>query len=117
MSPTNDGVALDTVHDAYQDLYNALTDGYWAASTIENKDKIHGLMDIVFDILTELNRDTLEADSQEFKDIAAHLKSANDQLNNLKAQIDKLIAAVKIATKVAAGIDKAVSLAAKYFGL
>jgi len=117
MPPTNNGVELDTVHDAYQSLYNALTSAYWAASTIENKDQIHGVMDVVFDVITELNRESLEADSDEFKTLATNLKNANDQLTSLKAQINQLVAAVKIATQVASAIDEAMSLAAKYFGL
>jgi hypothetical protein len=117
MSPTNNGVALDEVHDAYQDAYNSLTNAYWAASTIENKDKIHGVMDVVFDIITELNRESLEANSDDFKTLAGHLKSTNAEMTSLKGQIARLVAAVKVATQVASAIDKAISLAAKYFGI
>ncbi len=117
MPPTSNGVDLDSVHDAYQEVYNALTSAYWAASTIESKDQIHGVMDLVFDVITELNRESLDADSDEFQALAKNLKGANDQLTSLKGQIDDLVAAVKVATQVASAIDQAISLAAKYFSL
>lgn len=117
MPPTNNGIDLDSVHDAYQQVYNSLTSAYWAASTIQNKDQIHGIMDVVFDLLTELNRESLDANSPEFQTLAKDLKGANDQLNTLKGQIDQLVAAVKVATQVASAIDEAITLAAKYFGL
>jgi hypothetical protein len=115
MSPTNNGVSLEEVHDSYQNAYIFLTSAYWAASTIENKDRIHGVMDVVFDLLTDLNRETLVADSDDFTALASELQSANAELTSLKNQIAQLIAAVKVATEVASAIDLAIALAAKYF--
>lgn len=117
MSSTNDGAALKQVHDAYQDLYNKLTSAFWAATTIENKDRIHGVMDLVFEILTALNRASLEASSPEFAAIGAKVKATNDQLTALKGEIGKLIAAITTATQVAATIDQALALAGKFFAL
>ena len=108
---------LSDVHDAYQDLYNALTAAYWAASTIQNKDQIHGVMDLVFDALTDLNQDSIQANTPAFTSMQEELKTANAQIETVKADIAKLVASIKVATQVASAIDKAISLAAKYFAL
>jgi hypothetical protein len=108
---------LKGVHDAYQALYDCLKSAYWAASTISDKDRIHGVMDLVFDALTDLNRASIQADTPEFKAARAKLKTANEQITVLKKDLNELIAAVKTATQVASAADKAISLAVKYFGL
>jgi hypothetical protein len=117
MSSTHNGVDLDKVHEVYQTLYNNLTTAYWAANTIQDKDRIHGVMDLVFETLSALNLDVLEANSAAFKLLSTKVKATNDQLTALKATIDKLIAAVTVATQVATAIDQTLALAAKFFAL
>jgi hypothetical protein len=108
---------LSDVHDSYQELYNALNGAYWAASTVPDKDRIHGVMDLVFDALTDLNQASIQANTPAFTSMQAELKTTNAQIENVKADIAKLVASIKVATQVASAIDKAISLAAKYFAL
>jgi hypothetical protein len=112
MKPT-----LSAVHDAYQGLYNALTNAYWAASTVQDKDRIHAVMDLVFDSLTGLNQTSIQANTPTFTSMQEELKTANAQIETLKSDIAKLVVSIKVATQVASAIDKAVALAAKYFAL
>jgi hypothetical protein len=117
MTTLINGVSLNEMHDAYQGLYDALTSAYWAASTIEDKDRIQGMTETVYDIVSALNVDILEANTPAFLAVKSQISDGNTRLDKLKQQIDQMVHAVKIATQVAAGVDKAISLAAKYFGL
>jgi hypothetical protein len=105
---------LGDVYDAYQDLYVGLTAAYWAAATVQDKDRIHGVMDLVFDALTGLNQTSIQANSPEFLEVQGQLKTANTQITALKTDIAKLVASVKVATQVASAADKAIALAAKF---
>ena len=107
---------IEEVHGAYQELYNDLNKGYWVASTIEAKDRIHGLTDIIFDILTALNRSDISARTEEFKKMKGTIDSLNKKLDELKQEIDKVIHAMKTAVEVAKAIDKALELTSKFLG-
>lgn len=103
--------------DAMQSLYDTLTEAYWTASTIEAKDRIYGAEEVVFDILTELQREDLEANTAAFKAAAEKVVAVMGKVEQLKQDIDKLIHAMKVAVKVTAALDKGVQLATKYFGI
>ncbi len=99
----------------YQELYNTLNESYWVATTIEAKDRIHGVAEMVFDILTDLNRADLSSRTQEFARIEQAVTEVNERLDDLKKEIDKFIHAVKMATRVTQAIDKALATASKFF--
>jgi hypothetical protein len=103
------------VHDAFGVLYQQLLNAYWVASTIEDKDRIHGIADSVFDILTQLNREDIQSDTAAFNALAKAVANANARLDRLKQDLDQIIHVVKVATDVTSAIDKALGLAAKFF--
>lgn len=103
--------------EAMQSLYDSLTEAYWAASTIEAKDRIYGAEEVVFDILTDLEREDLEADTAAFKAAAGKVEAVMGKVEQLRQDIDKLVHAMKVAIKVTAALDKGVQLASKYFGI
>jgi DUF1680 family protein len=105
------------VQAAFQSLYDGLTQAYWSASTIEAKDRIYGVEEIVFDILTDLEKNDLESDYDAFKTVKANVAPVLKKLDALKKEIDDVIQAVKVATEVAGYLDQAIKLAAKYFAL
>ena len=117
MPPKNNPPPLQDVRDAFQDLYDNLRDAYWAASDIATKDRIYGTEEIVFDTLADLDREYLEQNSAVYKEVKGKIAPVLDKLDQLKADIDKIIRAVDVATQVAGALDKAIALASKYFGI
>jgi hypothetical protein len=105
------------VQAAFQDLYDNLSQAYWSASTIDAKDRIYGIEEIVFDVLTDLEKNDLETDDDAYKQVKADVSPVLDKLAALKKDIDNVIQAVKVATQVAGFLDKAIKLASKYFGI
>ena len=114
-SGTTSEVSRQDVCDSFQKLFELLNDGYWAATTIEDKDRIKGLADVVSEILTQLNQEDIESRDDDFKALTKTVQGIVPRLDKLKADIDRIIANVKIATSVAQALDEATSLALKYF--
>src|SRR2546422_10705439 len=99
------GPTRQDLHDAVQNLYNLLDQAYWAASTIESKDRIRGIEDVLFDILTQLNRADIESRTQDYAALAKLVDASNRRLEKLKEDIDQIIHVVKVATDTASAID------------
>lgn len=110
MNPTQ-----QDVHDAYGELYQALTDAYWAASTIVDKDRIHGLLDAVYDVLTALNQAEIKSRTQEYTDLKTQVDAVTKKLTALQRDIDSIIHKIDIAASVVQGITKALDLGGKFF--
>lgn len=106
---------IQQVQSGYQELYNTLNKAYWVATTIEAKDKIHGMAEVVFDVLTDLNRADLTSRTDEYVEITKKVTQVNTKLDDLKKEIDKYIEAVELAVRVTKAIDKALDTAAEYF--
>jgi hypothetical protein len=104
------------VQNAFQQLYDSLTSAYWAASTIENKDLIRGCADVVFEILSQITVDGIKARSADFQKLKASVDSVTNKLQGLQTQIDGIVHNIQIASNVAGGITKALSLATQFFG-
>jgi len=102
-----------TLHDAMQEFYDSLSQAYWAANTMQDKDYIRGLADVAFDILTDLNRQAIVARTPEFDQLAGAVKGIMPGLEKAKEEIDQVIQAVKVVAAVAKAIDKVVAAAAK----
>ncbi len=117
MAKTKNTPSRKETLDAVQELYDSLTEAYWAASTIEAKDRIYGAEEVVFDILTQLQREDLESNTAAFKAAAGKVEAVIGKVEQLKQDIDKLVHAMKVAVKVTAALDKGVQLAIKYFGV
>ncbi len=103
------------LRDAYQDLYNQLDEAYWASTTIEAKDSIRGISEVVSDILTEINRADLSSRTEEYVALEKSIKDVNKSIDKLKKEIDKIIKKVKLAGQILNAIDKALDTAGKFF--
>jgi cell division FtsZ-interacting protein ZapD len=110
MNPTQ-----QDVHDAYGELYQALTDAYWAASTIVDKDRMRGAADTVFDILTALNQAEIKSRTQEYANLKTQVDALTKKLTVLQQDIESIIHKIDVATNVVEGITKALDLGRKFF--
>lgn len=102
--------------DALEELYGSLTDAYWAANTMQDKDYIKGLEDYVSDILTQLNKQAIQDRTKDFDDLTSAVKTVIPRLESAKEKIDQIIQAVKTALTVTKAIDKVIEIGLKYFG-
>ncbi|OQY99059.1 MAG: hypothetical protein B6D35_10365 [Candidatus Brocadia sp. UTAMX2] len=103
------------IRDMFGELYKALDDAYWSATTIIDKDRIRGAQEGIFDILTELNRAHIQSNTEKLKELASKVGNVNKRLDALKKDIDKVVQRIEVATRVAKAIDKVLTQAAKYF--
>jgi hypothetical protein len=110
-APTRARPTPEEMKEAFEALHEALREAYWKASTIEVKDRIRGLEEIVFEIQTALNRAELSARTAAYRALKEKLLRANDSLEQLKGEIDGIVSAVDTAKGVASALDRAVNLA------
>jgi hypothetical protein len=109
MNPTQ-----QQVHDAFDDLNQALNNAAMAASGAD-QDELRQAADDVFDIVTALNQADIQSRTQDFIALKQQVNTVTKQLTELQKQIDSIIHDVEIATSVVDAIGKAVDFAGKFF--
>src|SRR5690349_1462458 len=102
------------LRDAYFDLYNALNDAYWAASTIEDKDLIHGLAEAAFEIMSDLNAADIKSRNDEYANLTKTVTVVNAKLQTLQDQINSIIHNIGVATSVANAASKVLTFASQF---
>jgi hypothetical protein len=110
MNPTQ-----QEVRDVFDELYQSLTQAYWVASTITDKDRIRGAADAVFDILTALNQADIKSRTQEYATLKDQVSIVTKKLTALQNEIDSIIHNVSVATSVVQAIGKALEFGGKFF--
>jgi len=110
MNPTQ-----QEVHDVFDELYQSLTQAYWVASTITDKDRIRGAADAVFDVLTALNQADIKSRTQEYATLKDQVDIVTTKLTALQSEIDSIIHNVSVATSVVQAIGKALDFGGKFF--
>ena len=110
MNPTQ-----QEVHDVFGELYQSLTDAYWVASTITDKDRLRGAADAVFDIITALNQADIKSRTQEYATLKDQVDVVTKKLKALQNEIDSIIHNVNIAASVVEAIGKALDFGGKFF--
>jgi hypothetical protein len=103
------------VQDAFQQLYDSLSNAYWAASTIEDKDLIRGCADVVFEVISQLTADGIKSRSADFQELKSSVQSVTGKLQQLQNEINKIIHNIQVASSVVDGVTKALSMAGKFF--
>ena len=106
---------IDDYRNALSDLHDQLNQAYWYASTIEAKDALNGLSQAVADILTEVNVEALDENTDKYKPLKEKIDAVNKKLKSVKAQIDGWVHAISIATEVVKIIDQALAQCAKLY--
>jgi hypothetical protein len=83
MNPTQ-----QEVHDVFDELYQSLTQAYWVASTITDKDRIRGAADAVFDIVTGLNQADIKSRTQDYATLTDQVNVVTKKFTTLQNDID-----------------------------
>jgi len=100
----------DTV-ETYKALYDILGRAYWEASDLNAKDTIQGARDSLYEILTDLNRAKLEANTALFQSLKTKIRDSNKALDEIKDKINNITKNISTASNVIAAITKVVSIA------
>ena len=109
--PSNDELAA--LQKEFYTLYNSLNNAYWAASTIEAKDQIHGAKDLVDEVLDILDHADLESDNDAIANLTQTLKHSIKDLSDLQNKLDAIVHNVAIANSVIQAINTALTVAGK----
>jgi|ERR1039458_9031123 hypothetical protein len=109
--PSQDDLAA--LRKAFYGLYNSLNDAYWAASTVEAKDQIHGAKDLVNQVLDTLDQADLEADNAAIATLTQSLNASIKDLSDLQKDLDAIVHNVAIASTAMQAIDAALTVAGK----
>jgi len=97
--------------DAYKALYDILGRAYWDASDLNAKDTIQGARDHIYEILTDLNRARLEANTALFLALKSKIDDNNKALDDIKEKINSITKNISTASSVIAAIAKVLSIA------
>ena len=100
----------DTIQ-TYKTLYDVLGRAYWEASDITAKDTIQGARDAIYEILTDLNRAKLDANTALFLSLKSKIRDSNKALDEVKGRINTITKNISTASSVIAAIAKVVSIA------
>lgn len=95
---------------ALGECFNALDDAFWAASSMETKDRIVGCMRHVAEMRDVMMLQDMDARSTAFAKAAERIAAGNKRLEKLKEDIDDLINKVDAITNVIGTIGKVLSL-------
>jgi hypothetical protein len=92
-------------------LYDILGRAYWEASDVTAKDTIQGVRDAIYEILTDLNRAKLDANTALFLALKSKIRDSNKALEEVKDRINTITKNISTASSVIAAIAKVVSIA------
>ncbi len=106
----------DAIRRAYLDLYDELNSAYWAASNMEDKDRIRGAAEQVYETATALNAEDIVSRNEEYAALTNKIQSVNERLKKLSGEIDAIIHNTKIAADVVNGIAKVLGAAVGIMG-
>jgi hypothetical protein len=95
---------------AYQEVYDALSDAYWDATDIDSKDRIHGSMEAIADIITAYDEQDLANNTAVFLQLKPKIQAVNQALQGIKDDITKITKNINTATTVVAAISKVLSV-------
>jgi mevalonate kinase len=103
--------SIDTFELLHHNLVAAIEASMDAAAT----EIMREADDTIQDAITALNQADFHARTVEFKELTRQINTRLTQLKALKAEMERIVADVKLAANVVDGIDSAVSVAAKVF--
>jgi hypothetical protein len=108
---------LDQLHNTLDDFYDGLNDAFWAATTPEAKDQLHGALALITAVIDTIIRAELTMDNAVLISLTDTLKTSMKDLTDLRQQIDKIVHDVGIAATAIGAIDKALTITGKIIAL
>jgi allophanate hydrolase subunit 1 len=101
--------------NAYSILLGDLNQAYWAADSMDVKDQLYGIIEIVTSLITQLVATDLETRNAAYDALLARVGTVNKELKTLQEQINSLINRISTAAAIVSDIAKVLSVAATVF--
>ena len=101
--------------DAFEALHATLFRAILASTDPDATETMRQADEVVTDAITRLNQDGFRQRTAEFQALGDSVNDNLQKLKALKARLDRIIADVALATRVAGAIDSALSAATKIF--
>lgn len=108
--PPRPAPTIDEMLVCFDECYNALSQSYWEASTIEGKDQIIGCLEFVSDLIDILLIRDLTSRTEQYEEAAPAIAQGKKKLDELKAEIDRLVHRVATVTRVIGAIERALKI-------
>jgi hypothetical protein len=103
------------LNNAYSALLGDLKEAYWAADSMDVKDQLYGVIEIVTNLITQLVATDLETRDAAYEALLAQVGTVNKELKTLQEQISSLINRISTAATIVSDIAKVLSVAATAF--
>jgi uncharacterized coiled-coil DUF342 family protein len=107
--------SAEEVWNALNDVRRSLNDAYWHVSDQNAADRLLSTAQEIDRIQDAIDQGEIDANSDKYKELAAQMTVVSGRLDEARSKIDDLVHNIEIAGKVVRSIEKAISLAAKYF--
>lgn len=101
--------------NAYSDLLGDLNEAYWAASSLDVKDKLYAIIEIVTSLITQLVATDLASRNAAYAALVAQVAAVNKKLDALQQQINSMISRINTAATIVSDIAKVLSVVARVF--
>ena len=98
--------------DAYSALLGDLNDAYWAASSLEVKDQLYGIIEAVTSLITQLVAADLASRDAAYAALVAQVAAVNKKLDVLQQQINSMINRINTAATIVSDVAKVLAVAA-----
>jgi len=104
---------LRKLRRAYQELHSELVKAYWKTENRTDKDSIQELSGDIYDLLTEIESAFFSAKTPDLKRCSLRVGRMTVKIEKSRKQIDRMIKSVRVASKIADAMDKALEASAK----
>lgn len=101
--------------DAYSVLLGDLNQAYWAADSLDEKDRLYAIIEVVTNLRTQLVAADFATRNAAYDALKAQVGSVNNELKTLQSQIKELINRISTAAAIVSDIAQVLSVAARVF--
>jgi len=105
--------AAQDLSNAYSALLRDLNDAYWVASSLEVKDQLYGIIEVVTSLITQLVATDLASRDAAYAALVAQVATVNTKLDALQKQINSMISRINTAATIVSDIAKVLAVAAR----
>ena len=99
--------------NAYSALLGDLNDAYWAASSLEVKDQLYGIIEAVTSLITQLVATDLASKDAAYAALVGQVAAVNMKLDALQKQVNVMISRIGTAATIVSDIAKVLAVAAR----
>src|SRR5487761_1726872 len=92
--------------NAYSALLGDVNDAYWAASNLEVKDQLYGIIEAVTSLITQLVATDLASRDAAYAALVAQVAAVNKKLDALQQQINSMINRINTAATIVSDVAK-----------